>query len=228
MNALIALRMRLHAKKHGAILNMGKRNVIESPFNFGFSGSSVRFGNDSFFGSHGLLTADGGVIHLGSCLNIDPFWVCKMHLWQQGGGIAVDDHCRFEDQVRITAFGAGNIVLGRDVFIGRGSHLAAWGSLMVGEGTAIAEYVSIRDHEHVMDGNQAVHTSPLRIEAITIGSRVWIGAKATITAGVTIGDGAVVGANAVVTHDVAPHTVVGGVPATLISGTMNIQEKRQA
>lgn len=48
---------------------------------------------------------------------------------------------------------------------------------------------------------------------IVIGNDVWIGYEAVILAGVTIGDGAVIGARAVVTKDVAPYTVVGGVPA---------------
>ncbi|MEP5212671.1 DapH/DapD/GlmU-related protein [Sulfitobacter pontiacus] len=48
---------------------------------------------------------------------------------------------------------------------------------------------------------------------ITIGRDVWIGHGVTVTAGVTIGTGAVIGAGAVVTRDVAPYTVVGGVPA---------------
>ena len=48
---------------------------------------------------------------------------------------------------------------------------------------------------------------------VTIGHDVWIGHGVTVTAGVTIGDGAVIGAGAVVTRDVAPYTVVGGVPA---------------
>ena len=52
--------------------------------------------------------------------------------------------------------------------------------------------------------------------AVVIGSDVWIGANAVITPGVRIGDGAVVGAGAVVTKDVAPYTIVGGVPAKVI------------
>jgi len=45
---------------------------------------------------------------------------------------------------------------------------------------------------------------------------VWIGAGVIVTGGVTIGKGAVVAAGAVVTKDVAPMTIVGGVPAKLI------------
>ena len=51
---------------------------------------------------------------------------------------------------------------------------------------------------------------------MTIGHDVWIGHGVTVTAGVTIGTGAVIGAGAVVTKDVAPYTVVGGVPARFI------------
>lgn len=48
---------------------------------------------------------------------------------------------------------------------------------------------------------------------IVIGNDVWIGYEAVVLAGITIGDGAVIGARAVVTEDVAPYTIVGGVPA---------------
>jgi acetyltransferase-like isoleucine patch superfamily enzyme len=43
-----------------------------------------------------------------------------------------------------------------------------------------------------------------------------IGSNATILCGITIGENALVGAGSVVTRDVAPNTVVAGVPAKFI------------
>lgn len=48
---------------------------------------------------------------------------------------------------------------------------------------------------------------------IVIENDVWIGYEAVILAGVHIGNGAIIGTRAVVTKDVAPYTIVGGVPA---------------
>ena len=45
---------------------------------------------------------------------------------------------------------------------------------------------------------------------------MWIGAGATILKGVDIGEGAVVAAGAVVTKNVAPYSIVAGVPAKKI------------
>ena len=55
-----------------------------------------------------------------------------------------------------------------------------------------------------------------RDNRVMIGHDVWIGHGATVLPGVTVGDGAVIGAGAVVSRDVAPYTIVGGVPAKLI------------
>ena len=51
---------------------------------------------------------------------------------------------------------------------------------------------------------------------IVVGNDVWIGYNATIMAGVRIGDGAIIAANATVVRDVAPYSVVGGNPASII------------
>lgn len=55
-----------------------------------------------------------------------------------------------------------------------------------------------------------------RSNRVVIGHDTWLGHGSTILPGVTIGNSAVVGAGAVVSRDVAPYTIVGGVPARLI------------
>lgn len=52
--------------------------------------------------------------------------------------------------------------------------------------------------------------------SIVIEDGVWIASRVTILPGRTIGRGAVVAAGAVVTADVAPNTLVGGVPARVL------------
>jgi len=55
-----------------------------------------------------------------------------------------------------------------------------------------------------------------RDHACAIGHDVWIGHGALIMPGIRVGSGAIVGAGAVVTKDVAPYTIVVGVPAVRI------------
>ncbi|MDZ4843634.1 MAG: chloramphenicol acetyltransferase [Hyphomicrobium aestuarii] len=55
-----------------------------------------------------------------------------------------------------------------------------------------------------------------RSQPVEIGHDVWIGHGAIVLPGVTVGTGAVIAAAAVVTKDVAPYTIVAGVPAAPI------------
>lgn len=57
----------------------------------------------------------------------------------------------------------------------------------------------------------------------TIGHDVWIGHGATVLAGVNVGTGAVIAAGAVVSKDVAPYTIVGGVPSKTIKRRVDEQ-----
>lgn len=82
--------------------------------------------------------------------------------------------------------------------------------------------ISSNHPENILCNQQALLTglglSRPRPEStgVRIGSDIWIGDLVIILPGVSIGDGAIVGAGSVVTRDVAPFTVVAGVPATPI------------
>jgi len=104
--------------------------------------------------------------------------------------------------------------LGSDVAIGFGSTFdttAPW-LISVGDHTTISEHVRVLVH----DAGPAKHLGVSRLAPVSIGAFVYIGAGVTILPGVTVGDGAIVGAGSVVAHDVAPRTVVAGVPARVI------------
>lgn len=111
----------------------------------------------------------------------------------------------------------GKIIIGNDVVISRGVHLVAFESIHIGDGTMIGEYASIRDANHQFREPCELRDAPHHAHPVVIGKNVWIGRGAAILTGVRIGDRAIIGANAVVTQDVAPNTVVAGVPARLIS-----------
>lgn len=69
-----------------------------------------------------------------------------------------------------------------------------------------------------------------RSHHVKIGHDVWIGHGAVVLAGRIIGDGAIIAAGAVVSKDVAPYTIVGGVPAKEIGRRfpVKIGERLQA
>jgi acetyltransferase-like isoleucine patch superfamily enzyme len=149
------------------------------------------------------------------------------------------------DSVEIDSFGHSGVVLGDHVSIGRDTMIAATGVISepgehvrVGDRTAIGAfnviwgqggvtigahcllgpYVIIVSENHAMDDSIVPIRDQGHVRApVVIGDNCWIGAGAKILMGVTIGEGAIIGAGAVVTKDVASMSVVGGVPARIIS-----------
>lgn len=116
-----------------------------------------------------------------------------------------------------------SITIGSGCWIGDYFNIWCTNSITIGNGVLTGKWVTIIDNAHGLTTPEALEEPPLKRHIVSkgpivIGDNVWIGDKATILAGVTIGRGAVVGANAVVTRDVAPYTVVGGIPARPIKG----------
>ncbi len=106
-----------------------------------------------------------------------------------------------------------NIKVGKNVFINSGCCFQDQGGIEIGDGSFVGHQTVIATLNHDIDPNKRGDMFP---RAVKIGRRVWIGSHATILPGVTVGDNAVVAAGAVVTKDVAPNTIVAGVPARVI------------
>lgn len=106
------------------------------------------------------------------------------------------------------------IKIGRDSLIGEYSVIRGQGGVQIGDRVYTSPFTQIIAVNHVFDDpNRPFVDQGITAEGIVIEDDVWLGAGAIITDGVKVGKGAVVAAGAVVTRDVAPHTVVGGVPA---------------
>ena len=105
-----------------------------------------------------------------------------------------------------------NIKVGQGTIIGYSTFIDGRDEVEIGNHTDIASEVMIYSSEHDIQSDDFHAT----LAPVKIGDYVFIGPRAIILAGVTIGDGAVIAAGAVVTKDVAPCTIVGGVPAKVI------------
>lgn len=143
--------------------------------------------------------------------------------------------------------GAERITAGKNVFLDHRSYLncnCATGFIKLGDNVEIGPYtilwggggitignnVHIGTHVHItsMEGNQIPAGNddvfaPLDISRapVTIGDHVLVYSHAVIIPGVTIGHHAAIAAGAVVTEDVPPYTLVGGVPARVLTRSEN-------
>ncbi|MET4639304.1 acetyltransferase-like isoleucine patch superfamily enzyme [Mycetocola sp. 2940] len=99
--------------------------------------------------------------------------------------------------------------IGANTSIGDRAILDARGGLTIGSNVNFSTGVQVWTAQHDWRSPDFDYTD----SPVSIADRVWIGPRVTILPGSTIGEGAVVAAGAVVKGNVAPFTLVGGVPA---------------
>jgi acetyltransferase-like isoleucine patch superfamily enzyme len=124
--------------------------------------------------------------------------------------------------VRISLLRMCGYVIGTSVYIGEDfiiiddlDDMGTQFNLSIGDRTAVSPRVTFVLHTQPNESRIVPYVNSHK-GSITIESDAWIGTGAVILPNVTIGEGAVVGANSVVTKNVAPYTIVGGVPAHFI------------
>jgi virginiamycin A acetyltransferase len=129
------------------------------------------------------------------------------------GKNAVPDRCNFSGKIKIgfattlglNNFFAGDINIGKycqigaDVAIHTTNHPVSYMSTYINKNLFNGELVTLKENNKTIIGND-----------------VWIGHNVIILGNVKIGNGAILAAGSIVTKDIAPYSIVAGVPAKQI------------
>lgn len=130
------------------------------------------------------------------------------------GKNGVPERCQFlSDNIRIgyaTTLGVNNLLSG-NVTIGKYCQI----------GADVAFHASNHPISHMTTYiNSNLFNGELKKfkeeHKITVGNDVWVGHGVIVVGNVTIGNGAILAAGSVITKDVAPYTIVAGIPAKFI------------
>ena len=123
-------------------------------------------------------------------------------------GCQIGDDCRIGTFVEIQS----NTILGKRVRVQ--SHSFICSNITIEDDVFIGHNVSFINDRYPTTSKAADGTWEAEGTRVCHGAS--IGTGAVILCGIVIGEGAVIGAGSVITQDIAPHTVVAGVPAKVM------------
>lgn len=162
------------------------------------STARIRLGRGTSIGFRSRLDAgNAGKIVLGERVwvssDVEVETTSEVHI---GEGTTIQRRCTINGSTRI---GAG-CIFAPNVFVSSGTHPFR-----------VTPGMPIREQERTLVASNKGASALDR--PVWIQDDCWLGANVVVCPGVTIGKGSVVGANAVVNRDIAPYSVVAGVPA---------------
>ena len=139
--------------------------------------------------------------------------VCRIHLINST--LRINGNVDLFPGVQIFAQNA-EISIGSETKINSLTQIIALNKIEIGSNCLFAQGVLIRDNDgHKLSTNE--NPPVMNILPVKIGNHCWIGQRAMVLKGVEISDNAVIAAGAIVTKNVSTGTLVGGVPAKVIS-----------
>lgn len=145
-----------------------------------------------------------------------------------GKAIAIGDNFYCYGDQRFETYSEHNgkrfsprLVIGHNVSINPGCHLACIERLELHDGVLLASRVFVTDHFHGDTSVESLAIPPQKRLLTTkgpviIGQNAWLGEGVVVMPGVTIGRNAIIGANSVVTKNIPDNAVAAGVPARVI------------
>lgn len=112
--------------------------------------------------------------------------------WKIGRNCDIGPYCYFDVPP------GGVFTIGKSVKLTSNVVVSAINNVELSDNVLIAEFVSIRDSQHIYEAGQLVRTQGLELGSIYIGEDVWIGCSSSIFMGTIAERGSVVGASSLV------------------------------
>ena len=165
---------------------------------------------------YGRLTQIGKMSYIGK-----PIYISNLK------DIKLGEKVRIYPGMRVETCNNGTITFGNNISIGQNFHAVSSGSkLIIEDNVTISGNVFVSNCDHTFENeSMMVLDQPLKYAETMIGSECFIGYGAVILAGSKLGKHCVVGANSVVRGEYPDHSLIVGVPASLIKRFDPIKKK---
>jgi len=109
------------------------------------------------------------------------------------------------------------LIIGNNVSISSYVVITTAGKVTIGDNVLIGYGAKILSANHRIPGGLGtIYGAGHVCKPVVIEDDVWIGANVIVLPGVTLGKGCVVAAGSVVSRNIAPYSIVGGIPAVYI------------
>jgi acetyltransferase-like isoleucine patch superfamily enzyme len=144
-------------------------------------------------------------------VNRIPLVGARMHAYS-ALGVKFDEVSSAHISLGVEMWMGHRLAMGARSTIGQHCYIDARGGIRVDADVSLSREAAVLTATHIPDDPRfEARLAPVHLER-----HCWIGMRALVLPGVRVGEGAVVGAGAVVTSDVAPYTIVAGIPAKVI------------
>lgn len=141
-----------------------------------------------------------------------PFGDYVVDRWEKAAALDFGEGTSIYDSAHVF----GDVVVGRNCWIGPFVILDGSGGLVIGDNCSISAGVQIYTHDTVQWAVTG-GTAKYDYGRTSIGNNCYIGPNSVIAKGVTLGDGVIIGANSLVLTDILPGATAFGNPARVMA-----------